>query len=123
MDMPMDNDGEPDFRALEHYLTVYELFLLYQLATETDSSLGLLEPIIGYLDRERPLTAAPFLSLEALQELASQQRLVRLWLVEVAQEDERGWCLQITELGMEAARWWMGAFREMGFSHDRLTEL
>lgn len=117
--MTDQEDRASEFIAMETKLTVFELLLLFKIATN-DQGLSLFEPI-WTIAETLPITSAPFLPEESLRQMALQQRLVRLGLAEMYLHETEGHRLRLTPKGMEAVHWWVGTLEDMGFSHEVLA--
>ncbi len=106
---------------METDLTIFELFLLFKVATGKED-MGLLEPVWTKIGEEVPLWHAPFrLSEHQSLMLARQQRLIRLEFLEMFQEQpETEIMFRLTKKGEVAVSWWMGTMADMGFKHETL---
>lgn len=109
---------DDELMALEAELTIYELLVLFKVATGLDIAMGPWEPIWSLASEESSLCAAPFLSESALLELARQQRMVRLGLIMLCPGEGCG--IRLRPKGWEAVKWWGGALKDLGFVHREL---
>lgn len=99
-----------EFLVLETELTIFELRLLFRAAAKLDAG-HIMEPI-GLRLAENPqemLARAPFLTESTLLEMAQQQRLYRLGLI-VMGEDQT---FLLTDKGVEAVKWWWGGIQDI----------
>ena len=103
---------------LETELSVFELMLLFKVATG-NQDMGPLEPVWNHISDGTLLYQAPSLSENSLRQMECQARLMRLGLLSLYQE-EHGTYFALTTKGHEAVDWWLGELEGMGFQHDTL---
>lgn len=110
---------EGEFLAMESQLTVFELFVLLQVATG-GQGLGPLEPMWPYLDQ--PMCEAPFaMASSALWELAQQRRLQEIGLLALYRDADGAPQFALTDKGQAAVEHWLEALQDLGFQHETLA--
>lgn len=99
-----------EFMGLEIKLTIFELRILFRAAAMR--VMPHIMELLGWILTKNPqelLARAPFLTESCLLEMAQQQRLHRLGLIEL-NEDQT---FSLTIKGEEAVKWWWGGLQDV----------
>ena len=107
---------------MEPTLTIFELMLLLRAAANPQDAPDIAEPISTSIHLDAAIRLATSLHESTLLQLARQQRLMNLKLMEEQPDPRGGYQLQLTSRGHDAVNYWLGALYELGFRHPDLMQ-